>query len=421
VYLFSNQLASNHCRRHHHIKFKDYAQRYLKTKAVCFLQPVDEAGKVVASSDAIEPDHGQVVQIDSQQDHQGPDEPAACATTVRHGSGKEIEDDPPLESMPVDTGSSDGQFSQGESCAQAVQTTHEFVEKSGSTCCDKQAKLLHCDTRKDPDCAQTPHPPKVSPKSSLTSAPNFISTDRKSSSDRIGSDSVNAAATNNGDSSFCKQPATKVPGSSVSLSAKRVFSDHDNDIRESSKKNQAATGNLLDFTVSKSASNSLQDKNKTLCQTVSSTQKKVTGIASSKIIVSTSKSRHRHRPLPAHNKRETSLGKVQNLTLQPAPSNKIPASSCANLPRKWYEGTEFKCRQCSYSTHYTRRMEKHVRGLHAISAYSFPDSFTAGQIFMRCAVCGELVCHEKTALEFHLGSLHGLSLLQYEERFIPPS
>jgi hypothetical protein len=50
--------------------------------------------------------------------------------------------------------------------------------------------------------------------------------------------------------------------------------------------------------------------------------------------------------------------------------------------------------------------------------FSFPPSFTARQAFLRCAVCGELVCHEKTAVEFHLGSLHGLTLAQYAERFI---
>ena len=103
----------------------------------------------------------------------------------------------------------------------------------------------------------------------------------------------------------------------------------------------------------------------------------------------------------------------------PAGNVVVDLPSSQSAPHDWYDGTEFGCGQCGYSTCSVWQMEVHVTLVHAVGVREFPDSFAAiRQAFIRCELCGELICQEKTALEFHLGCLHDLTLSDYEQQFI---
>ncbi len=85
--------------------------------------------------------------------------------------------------------------------------------------------------------------------------------------------------------------------------------------------------------------------------------------------------------------------------------------------RHWYDGSQFRCKGCSYVTYSAWEMEVHATLVHAVSATDFPSSFSLAVAFFSCNICSQLICREKSAAEFHLGNAHGYTLADYESVF----
>jgi hypothetical protein len=85
--------------------------------------------------------------------------------------------------------------------------------------------------------------------------------------------------------------------------------------------------------------------------------------------------------------------------------------------RHWYDGSQFRCKGCSYVTYSAWEMEVHASLVHAVSAPNFPSSFSLAVAFFSCNICSQLICREKSAAEFHLGNAHGYTLADYESVF----
>jgi hypothetical protein len=88
-----------------------------------------------------------------------------------------------------------------------------------------------------------------------------------------------------------------------------------------------------------------------------------------------------------------------------------------SAPLHWYDGTQFRCKGCSYVTYSAWEMEVHATLVHAVSAPNFPRSFSLAVSFFSCNICSQLICREKSAAEFHLGNAHGYTLADYETVF----
>jgi len=87
-------------------------------------------------------------------------------------------------------------------------------------------------------------------------------------------------------------------------------------------------------------------------------------------------------------------------------------------PAEWYDGTEFRCRKCSFVTRSAAKMETHATRVHAVPAHQFADSFSVARTFLRCDICALWVCREKYALAYHMGAVHGCTLEDYHDCFM---